>query len=156
MITRVLLIVTLALSSLSAAAHPQHKNERGDRSEWYKEMGKYKAEFMASELKLTDEQKKNFIQLYQEMESTSSKMAHETRQLEKQVRQKGEAATDTELEKAAEARAELKAKQGALEKEYFAKFKKILTPKQLFKLGDAEKAFARKLMDSNRKHKGKK
>ena len=146
----------MIISSLTVTAHPQHKNEKSDRTEWYKEMGKYKAEFMASELKLTDEQKKNFIQLYQEMENSSSKMARETRQLEKQVRQKGDAATDTELEKAAEARAELKAKQGKLEKEYFAKFKKILTPKQLFKLGDAEKAFARKLMDSNRKHRNRK
>ncbi|MDE5744617.1 MAG: Spy/CpxP family protein refolding chaperone, partial [Paramuribaculum sp.] len=119
----------MIISSLTVTAHPQHKNEKSDRTEWYKEMGKYKAEFMASELKLTDEQKKNFIQLYQEMENSSSKMARETRQLEKQVRQKGDAATDTELEKAAEARAELKAKQGKLEKEYFAKFKKILTPK---------------------------
>lgn len=89
------------------------------------------------------------------MENSSAKLAKETRMLEKEVQKKGDSATDLELEKAAEARAELKAKQGVLEKEYFAKFKKILTPKQLFNLGDAEKAFTRKLMDSHRKPKNK-
>lgn len=83
-------------------------------------------------------------------------MARETRKLEKDVKKKGDSATDAELEKAAEARAELKAKQGALEKEYFQKFKKVLTPEQLFKLGDTEKEFARKLMESNKRHKVKK
>lgn len=153
---RFIFIVTLLISSLCTFAHPQHKNERGDRTEWFKEMSKYKAEFIASELKLSAEQKQNFLQLYQEMENSSSKMARETRKLEKSVKQKGESATDAELEKAAEARAELKARQGALEKEYFHKFKKVLTPEQLFKLGDAEKEFGRKLMESNRKHKNRK
>ena len=137
---RFIIFFSILITSLCASAHPQNKNERGDRSEWFKEMSKYKAEFIASELKLSNEQKQSFLQLYQEMENSSSKMARETRK----------------LEKAAEARAELKAKQGALEKEYFKKFKKVLTPEQLFKLGDAEKEFARKLMESNKRHKVKK
>ncbi|MBD5241049.1 MAG: Spy/CpxP family protein refolding chaperone [Paramuribaculum sp.] len=153
---RFIIFFSILITSLCASAHPQNKNERGDRSEWFKEMSKYKAEFIASELKLSNEQKQSFLQLYQEMENSSSKMARETRKLEKDVKKKGDSATDAELEKAAEARAELKAKQGALEKEYFKKFKKVLTPEQLFKLGDAEKEFARKLMESNKRHKVKK
>lgn len=158
MTARILLATAIVFSALhlSAAPHGQKDDHKsGDRTEWFKEMSKYKAEFIASELKLTDEQKKNFLLLYQEMENSSAKLAKETRMLEKEVQKKGDSATDLELEKAAEARAELKAKQGVLEKEYFAKFKKILTPKQLFNLGDAEKAFTRKLMDSHRKPKNK-
>ncbi|MDE5837595.1 MAG: Spy/CpxP family protein refolding chaperone [Paramuribaculum sp.] len=152
---RLFFFLSLVITSMCASAHPQNKHQHGDRAEWFKEMSRYKAEFIASELNLSNEQKQSFLQLYQDMENSSSKLARETRKLEKEVKKKGDSATDAELEKAAEARASLKSKQGAIEKEYFQKFKKILTSEQLFKLGDAEKEFARKLMESNRKPKFK-
>ncbi|MDE6263909.1 MAG: hypothetical protein K2M11_02075, partial [Paramuribaculum sp.] len=101
MTARILLATAIIFSALhlSAAPHGQKEDHKpGDRTEWFKEMGKYKAEFIASELNLTEEQKKNFLQLYQEMGNSSAKLAKETRMLEKEVRKKGDAATDLELE----------------------------------------------------------
>lgn len=114
-------------------------------------MSNYKAKFIASELKLTDSQKQKFVDTYRKMEDESAQVARETRQMEKSVREKGDKATDLELEKAAEAGVELKMKQAQIEQKYFKEFKTILTPAQLFNLSKAERKFTRKIMDSHRK-----
>ncbi len=114
-------------------------------------MSRYKAQFIASELKLAEEQKQKFVAAYEKMENESAKTAREARKMEKEVREKGDNATDLELEKAAEALTELKLKQARTEQVYFQQFKSILTPRQLFNLSSAERKFTRKIMESHRK-----
>ena len=46
---------------------------------------------------------------------------------------------------------ETKSKEGAIEKQYFAKLKSVLTPKQLFQLKRAERKFTDKLMKEHSK-----
>lgn len=148
------LILALLLFTVFAWATPyaaaQRQEKRADRTEWTKQMRRYRAEFVADKIELTAEQREKFIPLYEEMDAKTSKIEHEARAMERDVRKKGTAATDTEYEKTAEALAELKAKQGAVEKEYFDKYRKILTPKQLFKLNNAEREFMRQLMDRHK------
>ena len=45
----------------------------------------------------------------------------------------------------------MKGKEAAVEKQYFAKFKTVLTPKQLFQLKRAERKFTDKLMKEHSK-----
>lgn len=142
-------IAIIAWVSPEAAA-AQQTAQKTDRTEWTKEMRRYRSEFIADKLELTAEQREKFLPLYQEMDAKTSKLEHDARAMERDVRQKGTAASDTEYEKTAEALAELKAKQGAVEKEYFDKFRKILTPKQLFQLNGAERDFMRNLMDRHK------
>lgn len=151
MTTRILIIITLLFSALTLSAQADKHNHKGSRAEWFSEMSDYKAKFIASELKLTDSQKQKFVDIYRKMENESAQVARETRQMEKSVREKGDKATDLELEKAAEAGVELKMKQAQIEQKYFAQFKSILTPAQLFNLSKAERKFTRKIMDSHRK-----
>lgn len=153
MITRILLIATLLLGSFNVTASAQHNGKRGERAEWLRQMGKYKTDFIAAELKLTEEQKQKFTPVYEKMQDESSRLAREARNMERDVRKKGDSATDLELEKAAEAQVELKARQGELEKKYFAQLKSILTPRQLFNLNTAERKFNKQLMNSHRKAK---
>lgn len=154
MITRILLIAILLLGSFSVTASAQqHNGKRGERAEWFRQMGKYKTDFIADELKLTEEQKQKFTPVYEKMQDESSRLAREARNMERDVRKKGDSATDLELEKAAEAQVELKARQGELEKKYFAQLKSILTPRQLFNLNAAERKFNKQLMNSHRKAK---
>lgn len=153
MLTRIILIITLALSSANLFAqdtkHPR-KDQR-TRSEWFSEMSRYKAQFIASELKLSDERKQKFIDAYSRMENESANAARDVRKMEKEVRDKGDKATDLELEKAAEASYELKLKQAQIEQKYYGQFKSILTSRQLFNLGKAERKFTRQIMNSHRK-----
>ena len=155
MLTRILLILTLTLMPAVAGAQKhQHKGgKQKDRTEWFKEMARYKADFVAGKLGLTDEQKAKFVPMYQQMEMETAKLAGQARDLERSVRQKGDAATDLEMEKAAEAQAELKARQGEIEKKYFEQYKSVLTPRQLLGLSKAEREFTRSLMDDHAKKK---
>ena len=64
--------------------------------------------------------------------------------------------SDLEYEKAAEAMIEVKGKEASVEEQYFAKFKTVLSPKQLFKLKQAERKFTRELMRQHSKMKERK
>ena len=151
MITRILLILTVIFGSINIYAQTNKPAKSKSRSEWFNEMSRYKAQFIASELKLSEEQKQKFVAAYEKMENESAKTAREARKMEKEVREKGDNATDLELEKAAEALTELKLKQARTEQVYFQQFKSILTPRQLFNLSSAERKFTRKIMESHRK-----
>lgn len=146
----ILIALLLALLTCAPAANAQ-KNS-AERAAWIKEMNRYKHEFMAKELKLTEAQQKAFFPLYDAMGADVRRVADEARALEKAVSKKGDKATDTELEKAAEALYELKGKEGAIEMRYFAKFKTVLSPKQLLKLKSVERKFNRHILKQHRKH----
>lgn len=144
------IICVLSLTSLSVHATRPVKGDKHERTEWMKEMRRYKAEYLAKKIDLTDEQKAKFILLYEEMDERTSTIEREARQMEREVKKKGDSANDTELEKAAEALTEAHAKQAAIELEYMPKFKAILSKRQLFELKGAEREFMRHLMERHR------
>lgn len=150
---QILLSFILIFSSfvLPLSVDAQRKSDQ-NRSEWLKEMRQYKNDFIAKKLALTDEQKEKFIPLYNSMDNDIRKVQKETEQLYHQTR-KNEKASELEYEKAAEAVYELKGRENEIEMKYFNDFKKILTPKQLFKLKDAERDFTRQLMKHHREKK---
>lgn len=149
-ISLVLLVLAFLLPAVSSAQRPTGR----EREVWMKEMQQYKNDFIAKKLSLTDEQKAKFIPLYNAMDEEIRKTQDEAEQLYRQTLKKESAATDLEYEKAAEAVYELKGRENAIEMKYFKDFKTILTPRQLFKLKDAERDFTRQLMRHQRR-KGK-
>lgn len=149
------LIFTLFLSLILAPLYVSAQNvEPGsrDRDAWMKEMQQFKNDFISRKLDLTDEQKNKFLPLYNQMDEEVRGIQEETRNLEKQTVDKGDKATELEYEKAAEALYELKGRENVIEMKYFDQFKKILTPKQLFKLKESERDFTRELMNQRRRH----
>lgn len=149
------LIFTLFLSLILAPLYVSAQNvEPGsrDRDAWMKEMQQFKNDFISRKLDLTDEQKNKFLPLYNQMDEEVRGIQEETRNLEKQTVEKGDKATELEYEKAAEALYELKGRENVIEMKYFDQFKKILTPKQLFKLKESERDFTRELMNQRRRH----
>ncbi len=149
------LIFTLFLSLILAPLYVSAQNvEPGprDRDAWMKEMQQFKNDFISRKLDLTDEQKNKFLPLYNQMDEEVRGIQEETRNLEKQTADKGDKATELEYEKAAEALYELKGRENVIEMKYFDQFKKILTPKQLFKLKESERDFTRELMNQRRRH----
>ncbi|MCI9284853.1 MAG: hypothetical protein HFJ91_03415 [Muribaculaceae bacterium] len=151
LITRLLITMAIMLAS-GLYMHADTPSKR-DRDAWMKEITNVKNEYIAKKLDLTDDQKAKFIPLYNEMEKEVRKTAEDTRRMAREIKKKGDAATDLEYEKASEALFECKGRECAIEKKYLAMFKKILTPRQLFKLKDAEHDFTRKLMKELRSHK---
>ncbi len=124
------------------------------REQWMKEMRTAKAEYIARELKLTDDQKAKFVPLYESMDEEVNRLGDETRSLEKTIRDKGDKATDLEYEKASEALFELKDREASVELKYMNEFKKVLSPRQMFEIKGAERSFTREVMRQHR-HKNK-
>lgn len=120
----------LAITATSIAG----ATDKGQRAKWFEEMRRYKSEYIAERLKLDDKQKAEFTPVYEQMDIEIGRLNHEMRQLERNIRKNGESVTETEYEKAAEAQFEMRAKEASIERTYFPKFKKILTPQQLYEL----------------------
>lgn len=146
------IVITFILAAilLPGGAHAQRNSDR-NRESWMKEIQQYKNDFIAKKLELTDEQRAKFLPLYNSMDEEIRKTQEEAEQLSRQTMSKEDKASDLEYEKAAEAMYELKGRENAIEMKYFNEYKTILTPRQLFKLKDAEKDFTRELMKQHRR-----
>lgn len=127
-------------------------NHRPDRKQWRKEMQQLKVDFMAKELNLSETQKKEFAPLLIAMDSEMESLARNVRESEKELTKKGESATDADYRTVSEAMFELRGKESEVEKNYYNKFSKILTPRQLFKFKSAERNFMKVLM--SKRHNG--
>lgn len=126
------------------------------RDTWFKEMQQLKRDYLVKKLNITREQQTKFFPLYDQMENEKKKLFDQTRAMEKSVAEKGDKATDLELEKASDAIVEMKGRESAIEKKYYARFRQILTPRQIFKLHDAERKFQRQMVKEHHKKKNQK
>lgn len=144
-------LLLIAAYIMPTDASAQGRPSKRERTTWIKEMQMVKTDYIAKKLDLSDEQKAKFIPLYNAMDAEIRKAQQDQRTLCTQVNDKDGKASDLEYTKAAEAAYELKGVENAIEMRYFKEFKTILTPKQLFKLRDAEQSFTRKLMKEHRK-----
>ncbi|MDE6458947.1 MAG: hypothetical protein K2L31_10195 [Muribaculum sp.] len=144
-----LLLIAAIIFAMPGYATDNKKNI--DRKEWFKELRQYKHNFLTKELDLTKEQEAKFFPMYDEMDDAMFKVNREARAMEKKITKSSEKVSDLEYEKAAEAMYEVKGKEAAIEKQYFTKFKTVLTPKQLFELKQAERRFTDKLMKEHSK-----
>lgn len=147
------LILTLCLAQ-TVMAQQQGMTEE-EREKWLTEMRNYKHEVLTRELKLTREQQNEFFPIYDQMDDQLMQIATETRTLEAKVKNDSDA-SEIECEAAARAVYEQKSREGAVEMEYFDKFKQILTPRQLISLKNAERKFTNNLLKHSQLRKGDK
>lgn len=145
-----LILIALIFVATAAAATAQG---RASREQWMTEMRQYKRAYLAKELDLSKEQQNKFFPLYEEMEDECARLDEDTRQMERRVAQAADA-SDLEYEKATEAIYETKVKQAEIEKEYSAKFREVLSAKQLFRLKEADRKFARDMMRQHNRLRG--
>ena len=75
----------------------------------------------------------------------------EARELERKISASTTPVSDTEYEAAATAMAKVRQEEGEIEMEYFAKFEKILTKKQLFLLKRAENKFTQSILSHHKR-----
>lgn len=140
------IITTIIIFFASVSAMVAQNDHNAQRKQWFDEMRQLRTNYIAKDLDLSKEQREKFVPIYDAMSREVEKVMRETRSLYNNVKKKGEAATDVEKEKAAEAMYECRGKENAIEMKYFSKFKSILTPDQLFKLKSSENKFNRQLM----------
>lgn len=152
-IKHILILCVALCCTLSLPAQKKSRKCPDDeqRKAWYQEMLKSKIDFLAKDLQMTEEQKPRFSQIYTEMQNELARQMHNVRSLERNIESKGDAATDADYEKCADAMFEMKQKEGAIDMKYLAQLKKVLSKKQLYKLKQSEMKWSRKLMKHRHK-----
>ena len=106
--------------------------------------------FITAELKLTPDEAAAFIPLTEEFERKKFENSRECKKLYKSVRHK-EKVSDEDYNMVIQVCLDVKLKEAQLEKEYYGKFSKILSPEKLYKYRSAEFKFARSFFSSGDK-----
>jgi hypothetical protein len=137
--SKIFIITFVTLMTLSSlGVYAQDKSEAFDKESF---LIKRKA-FITSELSLTPYEVEQFIPLVEELQQQKFEAGHRCRKLTRELRQK-ENPSDTEYLKAIDVCLGVGLKEAELEKEYYEKFKKILSPAKLYKYKEVEFKFAR-------------
>lgn len=152
--TLIIFALTLALA-MPVSAQQRKSGSRPNRTEWLKGVRTYKHDMLVKEMELTKDQQEEFIPLYEQMEEEVYQVNKEARDLEAKVSNSKEPVSDLEYAKTAEALSETTQKCAQIEYEYFKKFAKILTSKQLFLLKRAENRFAKSMISHSKQAKRK-
>ena len=143
-------VFLILLSVVSAASLLQAQTTNSQRARWMGNIRQQKIEYIVKELKLNEEQADKFTRLYTEMESEIYKLNCEAEDLLNKIAL-DDKATDAEYEAAALASTRVKQKEGEIELEYFHKFSRFLTKKQLFQMKLAEEKFTQYLLRHRRR-----
>lgn len=137
----------LILSSLSISAQQEKYHKLFNRKEFVEKRNAY----IIATVGLTPEEAAKFIPLCNELEEKKFELGKQCRKLFDEIRNK-ENPTEAEYETAINCRLETEIKEAQLKKEYFEKFKKILSAEKLFKYQSAERTFTLKFMENHRKN----
>ena len=107
-------------------------------------------DFIKKEVGLTADEASKFIPLETEFRNKIVEVGRECRSLarESQNRRK---MSDGEYSKLVDCQIETRIKEAQLEKEYYEKFKKILSPEKLYKYQQADISFSRELVNNMRR-----
>lgn len=127
--------------------------ETAKRNKMIKEGQEFRMNFVAKEMDLTDAQKQKFIPLYQEMCQKRIECFKEARKVEKKIKKESKEPSDEEYSLIMQAQNKAKEQAAAIEKEYNEKFAEFLSPKQIYKLKEAENAFTAKLEEMRHERK---
>ena len=127
--------------------------ENRDIDKLRQEMRDFKLKYLAKEIDLKDDQKQEFIELYDELETKRAEIYKPVRTLERKIRKDGENASDEDYKKLTSEINKANQINSKLETEYNEKFSKLLSQKQIYKLRDAENNFRVKLEIMHQNHK---
>lgn len=114
--------------------------QKKDKEEKKKEMLEFKIEFLAKEMELRDDQKKQFKEIYTQMESERRAIFKKIKQAEKSIKG-NKNATEADYDRASKEIAAARNQMTQIENKYEAKFASFLSKKQIFKMKEAETKF---------------
>lgn len=147
---KIIVFLLLFFTGFSLAFSQNHP--KGDIEKRIKEVREYKMKYLAQEMELSETQKIKFFEVYEEMSMAKRSCFKEARDMERKLK-KGKDSTEDDYRKATEAMNTANAEWAEKEKVFNDKFAEFLTPKQIFKMKEAEESFNAKLkeMKINRK-----
>lgn len=141
------IIAALIATALTAFAQTNNKDQH---TRWMNEVRNQKYEFIIKETDMTKEQQEDFLPIYKEMEKAIFTANQEARALELKVSNQTRT-SEAEYAAAALMLARVKQREGDIEMEYYQKFERILSKKQLFQLKRAENKFTQYMLSHHRR-----
>lgn len=137
----IIFAVCSVVFSFTAQAQAEKQHRNFDKENFIARRNAY----ITAEVGLTPEEAADFIPLCNKFQQEMFDIGRQARRLSREVRQ-NKNATDADYNKVIDECVDVNLKQAQLEKEYYNKFKKILSPQKLYKYLNAEKKFAREFM----------
>lgn len=136
------LVVNLTAVLGQNAHGPRPRMQEDDQSFWAKRNA-----YITAEMGLTPEEAATFIPLSEELQKKKFELWKSyKRELRQAAHSKPEDVSEAEYKRLIDENFELKTQEIKLEKDYYKKFEKILSPEKLFKYQRAEVRFAAMLM----------
>ena len=158
----ILVLWVIVLSGMPVSLVAQNKagaETQEQRKAKYEQFCQFRRDYMKEQMKLTEQEAKQFFPLYEELESKKWKIDKEARDFARKVAHSKSTVSDTEYEKAAQALLEKDEKMAQLDREYYNKFKTFLSSEKMFKFKNAQMKFPRAMMKwhggKNATHKGR-
>lgn len=148
---KILILMLTVLFAIPTFAQKHHE----DREARYKEMMEFKLKTLADELDLNDSQRKQFNEVYMQMETERRAIFKKIKETEKSIASKQDA-SDAEYEKASREISAYRDQMIQVDKKYEEKFASFLTKKQIYKLKEAEDKFMEKMRKCRDKRKKEK
>lgn len=157
MMKRLLFLISILVMSCTLTISAQTKKHNGDKSrkEMRQEMEEFKRKFFAQEMELTGEARDKFYEIDKKHSEAVGKCFHEKRAAEKKLKAIAQP-TDNDYATYQKTIEAVKVRQEAADKEFDAECKKILSPKQQFKLKEAQEKFRAKMQELKAKKKNRK
>lgn len=153
---KILILILAALFVFPSFAQKQASGAK-DKDSRRQEMLELKLDYLAKEIDLKEDQKKQFDELYTQMETERRAIFKKIKSAEKAIKNNKDA-TEADYEKASNEINSAKAEMSRIEKQYNEKFATFLSKKQLYKLNQAENTFMQKMQNcrDKKKHEKKK
>lgn len=139
------LLLVLLLATLAPTATAQKQRKHFDREAFIARRNAY----ITAEAGLTADEAAAFIPLENELQRRKYEIGRACRRLARLARTQ-QSLTDRERRELSDCLTDTRMEEARLEKEYFERFKKILSVEKLSKYREAEAEFLRKFLQNNR------
>ena len=139
---KIFIITFAALMAVSTFGFAQDKRDAFDKES---SLSKRK-EFFTSELGLTPREVEQFIPLVEELEQKKFEANQRCRKLTREMKQKSNP-TESDYLYVIDECLKMGLREAELEKEYYEKFKKVLSPEKLYRYKEAEIKFVREFLN---------
>lgn len=140
------LSILILVFILSVPGFAQRRDGNGPHFEMRQKIEAQKISFITQQVSLNPEEAQRFWPVYNELEQKKNDLREQARKLFFSLRNEIDTMSDKQLNGISDELIEIRLKEVMLEKEYHNKFKKILSPRKILQLYQAEKQFQSMLL----------
>lgn len=120
-----------------------------DRKKMNEEILKFKIDFLAKEMQLSDKEKSDFTLVYKECDAKLREATREARRAERELHKK-QNPSESDYQKLSDLQRNAREKSSKIIAEYDEKYQKILSAKQIYTMHQAEEKFMKKMEEMRR------